>query len=502
MSQNADSIYWNSETSEHLDRLRAGRLHDPRLVLGLCRFHEEQDRFRANLPHAKAAWLPDSDIGLIRIHGTSVFEWIGPRFDVRSPVRVCWLDEYSNEHEIVDPYCFPLLADQLELGRFGSGHHHRAHEFLGAHHRVIEGIGGMLFLVWAPNAERVSVIGNFNRWDGRCHPMTVHGQSGVWELFMPGLGAGELYKFEIRNRETGKIHIKSDPYGRAYERRPANASVTTMPSTFEWTDHDWLESRQRKRWHDVPISIYELHLGSWRRGPNNEFLSYREIAEQLGHYAKDLGFTHVEILPVTEHPFDDSWGYQSTGFFAPTSRFGGPDDFRSFVDRLHELGLGVILDWVPGHFPKDDFALARFDGSNLYEYGDPRKGEHPDWQTLVFDYTRNEVRSFLLSSAICWLESFHVDAIRVDAVASMLYLDYSRKHGQWTPNMFGGNENLEAIDFLKRLNEIVHGECPGTFTIAEESTAWPKVSRPTYDGGLGFTFKWNMGWMHDTALHA
>ena len=364
--------------------------------------------------------------------------------------------------------------------------------------RTIAGVRGIRFAVWAPNAERVSVVGPFNHWDGRYHPMSVRGSSGVWELFLPELGAGELYKYELYTRDSRELRLKTDPYGAAFENRPATASITAQPSTFAWDDAAWLEQRARRDWLKEPISIYEVHLGSWRRNAAGNFLSYREIAVQLGEYVKDLGFTHVELLPITEHPFDDSWGYQCTGYFAPTSRHGSPDGLRALVAELHRQGIGVLLDWVPGHFPKDDHALARFDGTALYEYGDRQKGEHPDWDTLVFNYARNEVQSFLLSSAICWLEDFHFDGLRVDAVASMLYLDYSRKPHQWTPNQHGGNENLEAIAFLRRLNETTYATCPGTITAAEESTAWPQVSRPTYTGGLGFTFKWNMGWMNDT----
>ncbi len=312
------------------------------------------------------------------------------------------------------------------------------------------------------------------------------------------MSTGELYKYEVLGRETRELVLKTDPFGALFENRPATAAVTAAKSTFAWDDGDWMRRRAERDWLREPMSIYEVHLGSWRRGPAGQFMNYREIARQLGAYVADLGFTHVELLPITEHPLDESWGYQCTGYFAPTRRHGLPDELRELVAELHKLGIGVLLDWVPGHFPKDGHALARFDGTALFEYGDTQKGEQPDWDTLVFNYSRNEVQSFLLSSAICWLDDFHFDGLRVDAVASMLYLDYSRKPHQWTPNQFGGNENLEAIAFLKRLNEVTHGACPGTITLAEESTAWPQVSRPTYSGGLGFTFKWNMGWMHDT----
>jgi 1,4-alpha-glucan branching enzyme len=391
-----------------------------------------------------------------------------------------------------------LEIDDADLIRFGAGTHIHAHRFLGAHMRTIEGVRGTRFAVWAPNAERVSVVGPFNHWDGRYHPMSVRGSSGIWELFLPELAAGELYKYELYTRDSRELKLKTDPYGAAFESRPATASITTSPSTFQWDDGQWLAQRGQRDWLKEPVSIYEVHLGSWRRDAAGGFLSYGELAHQLCAYVKDLGFTHVELLPITEHPFDDSWGYQCTGYFAPTSRHGGPNELRELVAELHRNGIGVLLDWVPGHFPKDDHALARFDGTALYEYGDRQKGEHPDWDTLVFNYTRHEVQSFLLSSAICWLEDFHFDGLRVDAVASMLYLDYSRQPHQWTPNEHGGRENLEAVAFQRRLNETTHVTCPGTITVAEESTAWPQVSRPTYTGGLGFTFKWNMGWMHDT----
>jgi 1,4-alpha-glucan branching enzyme len=449
-------------------------------------------------PDAARVQLPASGLDLVRIAGTALFEGIAPRRSVEPPYRIRWQTPDGRWHEGYDPYSFPLEIDGTDLARFADGTHIHAHKFLGAHMRTIGGVRGIRFAVWAPNAERVSVVGTFNHWDGRYNPMSVRGNSGVWELFLPELPAGELYKYEIYARDTRELKLKTDPYGAAFENRPATASVTTPAPSFVWNDAAWLEQRARRDWLKEPVSIYEVHLGSWRRNAAGSFLSYREIGSQLAAYVEDLGFTHVELMPVTEHPFDDSWGYQCTGYFAPTSRHGSPDELRELVAQLHARGIGVLLDWVPGHFPKDDHALARFDGTALYEYGDPQKGEHPDWSTLVFNYTRHEVQSFLLSSAICWLEEFHFDGLRVDAVASMLYLDYSRDVHEWTPNQQGGNENLEAIAFLKRLNETTHVTCPGTITVAEESTTWPQVSRPVYSGGLGFTFKWNMGWMHDT----
>jgi 1,4-alpha-glucan branching enzyme len=481
-----------------VERLLSGRLHDPRRVLGLHELSQTDAIVRVHLPNAKRAWLVQPDAELERVPGSGLFEWAGPRGMISTPYRVRWQGFDDAWHELYDPYSFQPHIDAFDLTRFAHGNHVHAHRFLGAHELTIDGIAGTRFAVWAPNAERVSVVGSFNHWDGRHHPMSVRGDSGIWELFIPELRAGELYKYEILGRQTRELFLKTDPFGALFEHRPATATVTTQKSTFAWTDGEWMRKRAERDWLREPMSIYEVHLGSWRRGPAGRFLSYREIAEQLGAYAADLGFTHVELLPVTEHPLDESWGYQCTGYFAPTRRHGLPDGLRDLVAELHARGIGVLLDWVPGHFPKDAHALRRFDGTPLYEYGDTQKGEHPDWDTLVFNYSRNEVQSFLLSSAICWLEDFHFDGLRVDAVASMLYLDYSRRPHQWSPNQFGGNENLEATAFLKRLNEVTHGECPGTVTIAEESTAWPQVSRPTYGGGLGFSFKWNMGWMHDT----
>ena len=398
-----------------------------------------------------------------------------------------------------DPHRFgPVLTD-FDLHLFGEGTQLRAQDKLGAHAMTIDGTAGVHFATWAPNADRVSVIGDFNGWDGRVHVMRPLASSGVWELFVPDARDGEKYKFEIRTKR-GEILKKSDPYGVAFEVPPLSASIICDLAGYEWRDREWMAWRaSRGAWLDRPMAVYEVHLGSWARVPEegNRFLTYRELAHRLVTYVKDLGFTHVELLPVMEHPFSGSWGYQVLGFFAPTSRFGAPHDFKFFVDACHQAGLGVILDWVPGHFPKDEHGLARFDGTELYEHADPRQGEHPDWGTLVFNYGRHEVRNFLLSNALFWLSEYHVDGLRVDAVASMLYLDYSRKDGEWIPNRFGGRENLEAIAFLQQLNSLTHGEHPGTITAAEESTAWPGVSRPVHLGGLGFTYKWNMGWMHD-----
>jgi 1,4-alpha-glucan branching enzyme len=486
-------------TFDHdIERLLQGRLHDPRRVLGAHTVGTGNVRVRVLLPNAHRVNLIQPAVELARVPGTALFEWTGAKQLLDLPYRLRIETHEGAVEERYDPYSFAPHIDETDLTRFGNGAHVHAHRFLGAHALTIAGVPGIRFAVWAPNAERVSVVGTFNHWDGRYHPMAVRGDSGVWELFVPELGAGELYKYEICARDSRALKLKTDPYGAAYENRPATASVTTAAPSFRWDDAEWQHRRRSRDWLHAPISIYEVHLGSWRRSPSGQFLSYPELARQLGAYATDLGFTHIELLPITEHPFDDSWGYQCTGYFAPTRRHGTPDELREFVAELHKQGVGVLLDWVPGHFPKDDHALARFDGTALYEYADTRKGEHPDWATLVFNYSRNEVQSFLLSSAICWLDDFHFDGLRVDAVASMLYLDYSRKPGEWEPNAHGGNENLEAIAFLRRLNQTTYATCPGTIMIAEESTAWPQVSRPTYTGGLGFTFKWNMGWMHDT----
>jgi 1,4-alpha-glucan branching enzyme len=481
-----------------IERLLSGRLHEPRNALGVHAVGNGDVVVRVLLPNALRVQLVEPVGDFERVPGTALFEWKGPAGSITTPYRLRFESNDGRWHEQYDPYSFPLEIDESDLARFSGGSHIHAHRFLGAHERTIAGVRGMRFAVWAPNAERVSVVGTFNHWDGRYHPMSVRGSSGIWELFVPELGPGELYKYEIFTRESRVLRLKSDPYGATFEQRPATAGVTLAPSTFGWDDAAWLMQRARRDWLTEPMSVYEVHLGSWRRTAAGNFLGYREIASQLAAYVKDLGFTHVELMPITEHPLDDSWGYQCTGYFAPTSRHGSPDELRAFVGEMHRNGIGVLLDWVPGHFPKDDHALARFDGTSLYEYDDWQKGEHADWGTLVFNYTRHEVQSFLLSSAVCWLEDFHFDGLRVDAVASMLYLDYSREPHEWSPNVHGGNENLEAISFLKRLNETTHVTCPGTITVAEESTAWPKVSRPTYDGGLGFTFKWNMGWMHDT----
>jgi 1,4-alpha-glucan branching enzyme len=388
---------------------------------------------------------------------------------------------------------------EFDLYLIGEGTHCRAYEKMGAHAAIRDGMSGTYFRVWAPNAQAVSVIGDFNGWDRHATPMTSCGQSGIWERFVPGTGMGDLYKYYIESRYHGYCVEKADPYGFAAEIRPKTASKVWDLSLYQWNDAGWMEARRSCVLQQEAVSIYEVHLGSWMRHPedNCRWLSYRELAHNLVEYIGHMGFTHVELMPISEHPFDGSWGYQTIGYFAPTSRFGTPDDFRYLVDMLHQNGIGVILDWVPAHFPSDEHGLGYFDGTHLYEHSDQRQGLHPDWNTLVFNYGRNEVQNFLISNAVFWFDQYHIDALRVDAVASMLYLDYGRKKGEWIPNRYGGHENLSAIDFIKRLNERVHAEAPGATVFAEESTSWPMVSRPTYLGGLGFGFKWNMGWMHD-----
>ncbi len=482
-----------SPLNNALQQVAEASHRDPFAVLGR---HSEGEGIcvRVMLPGAETATIAEGNLAMDRIEGTDLFEWRGPAAAVPERYRLIWRDDEHREHIAHDPYCFPPQLPDFDMHLFGEGRHWHAYRLLGASVHETDGIAGILFSVWAPNASRVSVVGDFNRWDGRRHPMRIHG-NGVWELFIPDLAPGVLYKFEVRTRE-GAILLKSDPYGRRFEVRPSTASIVEPPSRFQWRDGDWLAARREHDWLHSPMAIYEVHPGSWQRGPEGEMLNYRELAERLVDHVRDLGFTHIELMPITEHPFDLSWGYQTTGYYAPTSRFGSPDDFRWLVDHCHANGIGVILDWVPAHFPKDAHGLARFDGTALFEHEDPRLGEHLDWSTLIFNFGRSEVKNFLISSALYWLEEFHLDGLRVDAVASMLYLDYSRT--DWVPNRHGGRENLEAIAFLRELNEIIHDQVPGALVMAEESTSWSQVTRPTYVGGLGFDLKWNMGWMNDT----
>ncbi|MES9993610.1 MAG: 1,4-alpha-glucan branching protein GlgB [Candidatus Thiodiazotropha sp.] len=485
-----------SKIPQALQRIIDARHHDPFEVLGS---HTQGDdcRIRVFMPEAESVTLKTDQLPFRRIEGTDFFELEVAAEKVSQHYRLDWRDKAGNTHSSYDPYCFPPQLPEFDIHLFSEGKHRHAYRFFGSHLHQTANIHGVLFALWAPNAARVSVVGNFNNWDGRVHPMRSRGGSGVWELFIPELDSGSLYKFEIRT-QGGEVSLRTDPYGNHFQYRPETAAIVVSDSTYDWGDSDWISNRDTANWQQEPMSIYEVHLGSWRRDDKGGFLNYRELAHQLADHVKRIGFTHIELLPITEHPLDGSWGYQTTGYFAPTSRFGMPDDFRYFVDYLHQNGIGVLLDWVPAHFPRDRYALARFDGSALYEHEDPRKGEHRDWGTLIFNFGRNEVRNFLISSAIYWLEEFHLDGLRVDAVASMLYLDYSRDPGDWIPNQYGGRENLEAVDFLRELNSVTHDFHPGTLMIAEESTAWPQVSRPTWLGGLGFSMKWNMGWMHDT----
>ncbi|MFQ5888447.1 MAG: 1,4-alpha-glucan branching protein GlgB [Gemmatimonadota bacterium] len=485
----------------------AGRHSTPFEVLGIhpLRTAEEPGRVvRVWLPGTHAVRLLDGEraIEMERVHPEGFFELTLPEERRFLAYGLEATDSEGRSRTLDDPYWFGPVLDEDRLDRLKRGGERRVHEFLGARPMTHEGAAGTLFSVWAPFAQSVCLLGSFNRWEARAHPMRPRGSTGVWELFIPAVGPGALYKYEIRTKHGDFRMEKADPCGFAMELRPATASVVWDLGRYEWSDAEWMRRRARRQAADAPLAIYEVHLGSWRRAslPTDDpgWLGYREIAERLLPYVRELGYTHVELLPVTEYPLDASWGYQTVGYFAPTSRFGSPDDFRFFIDEAHRLGLGVILDWVPAHFPRDGHGLGFFDGTHLYEHEDPRKGVHPDWGTLIYNYGRPEVAAFLISSALFWIEEYHIDGLRVDAVASMLYLDYSRAEGEWLPNVHGGRENLEAIAFLRELNEAVHEEAPGVLTIAEESTAWPNVTGPTAAGGLGFDLKWNMGWMHDT----
>ena len=464
---------------------------DPFAVLG-----RHGGRVRVLRPDAKAVEVlcGAGTFPAKRLDDAGFFE---ARVDAAGSYRLRFTAHNGHVWEDDDPYALgPLLGD-IDQHLFSEGNHWELWKRLGAHEETHGGIRGTVFRVWAPNARRASAIGDWNGWDGRTHPMRKLIPLGVWEIFIPAVAEGAHYKFELLGHD-GQLHVKSDPFAFFSQHGTETASLVWGLGKFKWSDATWMEKRRTTEWHREAVSAYEVHPGSWRRKDGSQFLTWRELADSLVDYVVDMGFTHIELMGVAEHPFEGSWGYQVTGYFAPTSRYGNPDDFRFFVNRCHERGIGVILDWVPGHFPKDAHGLARFDGTALYEHADPRQGEHQDWGTLIFNYGRNEVRNFLLANALFWFAEYHVDGLRVDAVASMIYLDYSRSPGEWLPNAFGGRENLDAIQFLKRCNEVCYQLHPGIMTIAEESTAWPGVSRPTFLGGLGFGFKWNMGWMHDT----
>ncbi|MDL1955740.1 MAG: 1,4-alpha-glucan branching protein GlgB [Candidatus Desulfofervidus auxilii] len=488
-------------SQEDIEKLIKGEHQDPHYILG---GHPNRNGviIRAYHPDAIQAklLLDGKEIPMEKIHPNGLFAVLIK--NKKWPFDYIQRFYFSNGNiwERRDPYRFLPTLGELDLYLIREGRHFEIYKKLGAHPMIHDGVKGISFAVWAPNALRVSVIGDFNHWDGRIYPMRVLGDSGVWEIFIPDLEEGILYKYEIKTK-SGDLRIKTDPFAFYMELRPKNASIVWDLNKYQWNDKDWMKERIKKNIYHSPLNIYEVHLGSWQRGEKNRFLNYREIAPKLISHIKKYGFTHIELLPIMEHPHDASWGYQVSGYYAPTSRYGNPDDFRYFVDYCHQHKIGVILDWVPSHFPKDDYSLRFFDGTALYEYADPRLGEHPDWHTLIFNFARTEVKNFLIANALFWLKEYHIDGLRVDAVASMLYLDYSRKPGEWIPNKYGGNENLEAIAFLQELNKEVYQQCPGCFTIAEESTAWPGVSRPVYLGGLGFGFKWNMGWMHDTLFY-
>ena len=492
-------------TVHDVEKIAQNLHYDPFQLLGPHQIELDNKKkwvIRAWVPDAKQVFVREpetkNEYEMVTCHNPHFFEVIIPKWRKLNNYQLHIIAENNHGRFVHDPYFFlPQITDE-DLYLFGMGDHHHIYEKLGAHLMLVDGVKGVHFAVWSPNARNVSIVGDFNAWHGGKHQMRVLGSSGIWELFIPEITVGETYKYEIKD-QAGNMYLKADPYGFQSEVRPKTASVVADLNQYEWHDAVWLANRRSKDPLADPISVYEVHLGSWRKGGEhgNEFLSYKDLAVQLVDYVKYMGFTHVELLPIAEHPFDGSWGYQVTGYFAPTSRFGPPQDFQYFVDHCHQNGIGLIVDWVPAHFPKDAHGLAQFDGSFLYEHSDPKLGEHRDWGTLIFNYGRNEVRNFLISNALFWFDKYHIDGIRVDAVASMLYLDYSREEGGWIPNEFGGRENLQAISFLKKTNELIFSYFPGALSIAEESTAWPGVSKPTYLGGLGFNIKWNMGWMND-----
>ncbi len=493
-------------SNEIIASISDGSHGDPFSVLGLHTIIEKKTEklvIRAFRPEAEQVYAligKAKPLELQRVSDEGFFEIVVPRRKKRFDYRLLIKPFNGESFEIIDAYNYDSLLSDFDLQLWGEGNHQKAYEFMGAHPRNVDGVEGVHFVVSAPSAYRVSVIGSFNNWDGRVHVMRKFHEQGLWEIFIPHVAEGDYYKFEIKSPVQEAPLKKADPYAFYAELRPGTASIVADIEDFEWSDTKWVENRKKIQAQDQPISIYEVHLGSWKKkvGETPGYLSYRELAKDLIPYVKEQGFTHVELLPIAEHPYDPSWGYQVTGYYAPTSRFGSPKDFMFFVDECHKAGVGVIIDWVPAHFAKDEHGLRRFDGTGLYEHEDPRQGEHKDWGTCIFNFGRTEVQNFLVSNAVYWCDKFHVDGLRVDAVASMLYLDYSRKADEWVPNKYGGRENIEAIDFLRKFNNAVHTQYPGVVTFAEESTSWGGVSRPIETGGLGFDYKWNMGWMNDT----
>jgi 1,4-alpha-glucan branching enzyme len=493
---------------EGISALLDGVHPDPFQILGPHEIAEGGRRalaVRAYLPHSQQVWLVDGahrqQMPMRQIHPAGLYEgiWPLPESSQREPYRLRVATKNGQIITMHDPYAFEPLLTDYDLYLLGEGKHLEAYRRMGAQLRQIEGVSGVNFAVWAPNSPAVSVVGDFNEWDGRRHPMRRRSSSGVWELFIPGVRTGQKYKFRIKT-PSGEIADRSDPYGFTAEMPPCTASVIADLDAFQWQDQSWMQQRAADHPLEKPMVVYEVHLGSWKHDAQrlHGWMNYRDLAHQLVDYCLKMGYTHLELLPVSEHPFTASWGYQTVGYYAVTSRYGSPADFMYFVNHCHQHGIGVLIDWVPAHFPRDGHGLRRFDGTALYEHEDPRQGEHPDWGTLIFNYGRSEVRNYLLANALFWADRYHIDGLRVDAVASMLYLDYSRQEGQWIPNRYGGRENLEAIDFLREFNERIHGQFPGILTVAEESTAWGGVSHPTTSGGLGFSMKWNMGWMNDT----
>ena len=492
----------------HFDSILHGRCTNPRGLLGphsIIRDGKPVSMVRTFAPHADAAWIENAAGSVVqafrRVHDEGLFEVVfePSLFETSTGTYKLRLSVDGDIMTISDPYAFESIFSDMDFHLFGEGNHFEIYNYLGAQLRTINGVQGVNFAVWAPNAQGIALVGDFNDWDGRRNPMQKRNPSGIWEIFIPDLGEGAPYKFRV-TLENGDVLDKCDPFGFLAEVPPKTASKVANLDNYQWQDADWMKVRAQENQLDKPISVYELHLGSWRHDHDREngWISYRELATQIVDYCGEMGFTHIELMPISEHPFTGSWGYQTVGYYAATSRYGDPQDLMYLIDLCHQNGIGVLLDWVPAHFPKDAHGLARFDGSALYEHADPLQGHHPDWDTYIFNYGRNEVRNFLVANALFWMEKFHIDGLRVDAVASMLYLDYSRKEGEWVPNKYGGRENLDAIQFLKQFNEQTHARFPGVLTIAEESTSWGGVSRPTYAGGLGFSIKWNMGWMNDS----